>query len=73
MTRRNAGRNVKSAATPKMSSCQFLFAAGEFDQLSMQSNGIALGVAATPGKRGERRFALASAAQLLRYFNDYFG
>jgi Peptidase family M1 domain len=56
-----------------MSSCQFLLAAGEFDQLSIQSNGIALGVAATPGKRGERRFALASAAQLLRYFNDYFG
>jgi hypothetical protein len=66
MTRRNAGRNIKSATTPKMSSYQFLLAAGEFDQLSIQSNGIALGVVTTPGKRGEKRFALASAAQLLR-------
>src|SRR5437773_12517487 len=56
-----------------MSSYQCLLAAGEFDQLSIQSYGIALGVVTTSGKRGEKRFALASAAQLLCYFNDYFG
>jgi hypothetical protein len=61
MTRRNAGRNVKSAAMPKMSSCQFLLAAGEFDQLSIQSNGIALGVVATLANAV--RGALRSQAQ----------
>jgi aminopeptidase N len=66
-------KQVRFAATPKMSSHLFLLAAGEFERLSTESNGIALSVLTVPGKRDEARFALASAAQLLRYFNDYFG
>jgi aminopeptidase N len=65
-------KQVRFAATPKMSSYLFLLTAGEFERLSTQSNGITLSVVTVPGKREQGRFALASAAQLLRYFNDYF-
>jgi aminopeptidase N len=68
-----AVKQVRFAATPKMSTYLFLLAAGEFERLSIQSNGTALSVVTTTGKREQGRFALTSAASLLRYFNDYFG
>src|SRR5262245_11699306 len=66
-------KQVSFATTPKMSSYLFVLAAGELERLSAQADGVAVSVLTTAGKRGQGRFALASAVDLLRYFNDYFG
>src|SRR5712691_12687746 len=66
-------KQVTFATTPKMSSYLFVLAAGELERLSVQADGVTVSVVATAGKRGEGRFALDTAVDLLRYFNDYFG
>jgi len=66
-------KQVSFAATPKMSSYLFVLAAGELERLSAQADGIAVAVVTTAGKRAQGRFALDTAIDLLRYFNDYFG
>ena len=36
-------------------------------------DGVAVGVVAARGKSAQGRYALDSAVELLRYYNDYFG
>src|SRR5215468_8130636 len=64
---------VAFAPTPKMSSYLVVLAMGEFERLTAQADGVTVGVVTTLGKREQGRFALDSAVNLLRYFNDYFG
>ena len=59
--------------TPKMSSYLVELTAGELEQISGEVDGVAINVFTTAGKREQGRFALQSAIDLLRYFNDYFG
>ena len=66
-------KQVSFATTPKMSSYLFVLAAGELERLSAQADGVTISVVTTTGKRAQGRFALDSAVDLLRYFNDYFG
>src|SRR5262245_48983927 len=66
-------KRVTFAATPKMSSYLFVLTAGELERLTAQAEGVTIGVVTTLGKRAQGRFALDSAVNLLRYFNDYFG
>ena len=66
-------KQVAFLPTPKMSSYLFVLAAGELERLSAQAEGVAVSVVTTAGKRDQGRFALDSAVDLLRYFNDYFG
>jgi aminopeptidase N len=66
-------KQVSFATTPKMSSYLFVLAAGELERLSAQADGVTVSVVTTTGKRAQGRFALDSAVDLLRYFNDYFG
>ena len=66
-------KQVRFLPTPRMSSYLFVLAAGELERLSTQVDGVAVGVVTTSGKREQGRFALDSAVDLLRYFNDYFG
>ena len=47
--------------------------AGELEQISAQVDGITVSVITIAGKREQARFALKSAVEVLRYFNDYFG
>jgi aminopeptidase N len=71
-----AGPNAKKIAfmtTPKMSSYLVQLTAGELEQISGEVDGVAINVFTTAGKREQGRFALQSAIDLLRYFNDYFG
>jgi aminopeptidase N len=56
-----------------MSSYLFVLAAGELERLSAQADGVTVSVVTTAGKRTQGRFALDTAVDLLRYFNDYFG
>ncbi len=66
-------KQVEFATTPKMSSYLFVLAAGEFERLTDEVDGTTVSVVTTAGKRSQGRFALDTAADLLRYFNDYFG
>jgi aminopeptidase N len=71
-----AGEGRKRVAfrpTPRMSSYLFVLAAGDLERVSVDVDGVTIGVVATRGKGEHGRYALKSAGDLLRYFNDYFG
>ena len=56
-----------------MSSYLFVLVAGDLERLTGDANGVTVGVVTVAGKREQGRYALASAIDLLRYYNDYFG
>ncbi|TMJ28068.1 MAG: M1 family metallopeptidase, partial [Alphaproteobacteria bacterium] len=66
-------KQVSFATTPKMSTYLFVLTAGELERVSTMADGVMIGVVTTAGKRDQASFALDSAADLLRYFNGYFG
>jgi aminopeptidase N len=69
----SGGKEVRFAATPPMSSYLNVFVAGELDFIETRSGPTQLRVIATKGKAEMGRYALESGAQILRYYNDYFG
>jgi aminopeptidase N len=68
-----AGKEVRFAASPPMSSYLNVFVAGELDFIESRSGGTQLRVIATKGKAEMGRYALEATAQILQYYNDYFG
>ncbi len=66
-------KRVSFGATPRMSTYLFVLVAGNLERLTGDADGVRVGVVAVNGKREQGRFALASAIDLLRYYNDYFG
>jgi aminopeptidase N len=67
------GKEVRFAATPPMSSYLNVFVAGELDFIESRSGPTQLRVIATKGKADMGRYALEATAQILQYYNDYFG
>src|SRR5436305_5256250 len=67
------GKEVRFAATPPMSSYLNVFVAGELDFIESRSGLTRLRVIATKGKAEMGRYALEATAQILQYYNDYFG
>jgi aminopeptidase N len=67
------GKEVRFATTPPMSSYLNVFVAGELDLIESRSGGTHLRVIATKGKAEMGRYALDATAQILQYYNDYFG
>jgi aminopeptidase N len=67
------GKEVRFAATPPMSSYLNVFVAGELDFIELRSGPTQLRVIATKGKAEMGRYALEATAQILQYYNDYFG
>jgi aminopeptidase N len=67
------GKEVRFAATPPMSSYLNVFVAGELDFIESRSGPTQLRVIATKGKADMGRYALEAIAQILQYYNDYFG
>jgi len=67
------GKEVRFAATPPMSSYLNVFVAGELDFIESRSGPTQLRVIATKGKAEMGRYALQATAQILQYYNDYFG
>jgi aminopeptidase N len=59
--------------TPQMSSYLFVLTAGELERTTAEAAGTTIGVVTTKGKGAQTRYALDSAAELLRYYNAYFG
>jgi aminopeptidase N len=71
-----AGGGAKRVAfqtTPRMSSYLFVLSAGDLERTTADAGGVTIGVVAARGKGVHGRYALDAAADLLRYFNDYFG
>ncbi|HEU5246861.1 MAG TPA: M1 family metallopeptidase [Candidatus Udaeobacter sp.] len=67
------GKEVRFAATPPMSSYLNVFVAGELDFIESRTGPTRLRVIATKGKAEMGRYALEATAQILQYYNDYFG
>jgi aminopeptidase N len=67
------GKEVRFAATPSMSSYLNVFVAGELDLVESRSGPTQIRVIATKGKAETGRYALEATAQILKYYNDYFG
>jgi aminopeptidase N len=67
-------KRIAFAPTPLMSSYLFVLVAGELERITGRSDdGVEVGVVTTKEKSETRRYALASAIDLLRYYNAYFG
>ena len=66
-------KEVRFAATPSMASYLNVFVAGALDLIETKAAGTQIRVIATKGKAEWGRYALESTAQILEYFNDYFG
>src|ERR1700730_15641308 len=67
------GKEVRFQPTPSMSSYLNVFVAGELEAIEMKAAGTQIRVIATKGKAEWGRYALESTAQILEYYNDYFG
>jgi aminopeptidase N len=68
-----SGKEVRFAATPPMSSYLNVFVAGELDLIVSRAGPTQIRVIATKGKAEQGRYALEATAQILQYYNDYFG
>jgi aminopeptidase N len=67
------GKEVRFASTPPMSSYLNVFVAGELDLVESQVGPTQIRVIATKGKAELGRYALEASAEILKYYNDYFG
>ena len=67
------GKEVRFASTPPMSSYLNVFVAGELDLIESQVGPTQIRVIATKGKAELGRYALEASAEILKYYNDYFG
>ena len=67
------GKEVRFASTPPMSSYLNVFVAGELDSIESQVGPTQIRVIATKGKAELGRYALEASAEILKYYNDYFG
>jgi aminopeptidase N len=67
-------KHVFFAPTPKMSSYLLFFATGDFERIAKKAaNGVEAGIVAPAGSGEQGRFALDAMAQLLPYYDEYFG
>jgi aminopeptidase N len=69
----SGGKEVRFAMTPSMSSYLNVFVAGELDLIESRSGPTQIRVITTKGKAEMGRYALEATAQILKYYNDYFG
>src|SRR5881398_4030397 len=67
------GKEVRFAPTPPMSSYLNVFVAGELDFIESRVGPTQIRVIATKGKAELGRYALEVSAEILKYYNDYFG
>jgi aminopeptidase N len=67
------GKEVRFAPTPPMSTYLNVFVAGELDLIESQVGPTQIRVIATKGKAELGRYALETSAEILKYYNNYFG
>jgi aminopeptidase N len=66
-------KRVRFAASPKMSSYLLFFGLGDLERVSATVDGTPVSVVTRRGESAKARFALDAAAQLLPWYNAYFG
>jgi aminopeptidase N len=66
-------KRVHFATSPKMSSYLLFFALGDFERIHRDVAGVDVGVVVKRGDATRAAYALTTAAQLLPFYNDYFG
>jgi aminopeptidase N/DNA-binding beta-propeller fold protein YncE len=66
-------QRVNFAPSPRMSSYLLFFALGDFERAHRGLGKVDLGVIVKRGDSAKAAFALETAAQILPYYNDYFG
>ena len=64
---------IAFATTPSMSSYLLFLGVGEFDRITTTAAGTEIGVVTKKGDGEKGRWALEGAAQILPYYNEYFG
>ena len=69
----NGLKEVTFQQTPVMSSYLLFFATGDFERITKQAAGREVGIVMSRGNGDKARYALDAEAQILPYYNDYFG
>jgi aminopeptidase N len=73
VARSDGRQTIFFADTPKMSSYLLFFALGDFERIHKQVGPTDVGVVVRRGDTARAQFALDAAAELLPFYNDYFG
>ncbi|MFL6850654.1 MAG: M1 family metallopeptidase [Sphingomicrobium sp.] len=66
-------KEVRFRRTPVMSSYLLFFASGDFERVAKPAGGREVGIVVSRGNGSKAHYALDAEAQILPYFNDYFG
>jgi aminopeptidase N len=66
-------QRVRFAKSPRMSTYLLFFGVGDFERVHRMVEGVDVGIVVKRGDTANAAFALDAAADLLPYFNDYFG
>ncbi len=66
-------QRVRFADTPVMSSYLLFFSVGDYERITTQVGDTEIGVITRRGETEKGRFALQAAAQILPWYNEYFG
>jgi len=66
-------KRITFGTTPKMSSYLLFFGSGHFERVTRTVDGVRIGVVVRRGERGKAAFALQAAAEILPFYEDYFG
>ena len=66
-------KQVRFQTTPIMSSYLLFFASGDFDRVTKPAAGREVGIVTSRGNGDKAGTALDAEAQILPYYNDYFG
>lgn len=69
----NGSAEVRFATTPKMSSYLLFFGLGELERISKMAGKTEVGVVVGKGNSAKAAMALDALAEILPYYNDYFG
>jgi aminopeptidase N len=70
----NGLKRVTFATSPKMSSYLLMFAVGDFERTTTRAaDGTEVGIVAPAGSGETARYTREALAQLVPYYNDYFG
>ena len=66
-------KKVRFQPSPKMSSYLLFYGQGDFERIAKKVGNVDVGVIVKRGDTAKGQFALEAAAEILPYYNDYFG
>jgi len=66
-------KRVHFGTTPRMSSYLLFFGVGDFERVHRDVDGVDVGIVVKRGDAAYADYALDAAAEILRYYNRYFG